>query len=546
MLSVNWYMPPTVDETRTFRFEYDVIGGLRVYDSASGPRQQIWWTAISSEVTDIAPIESASFTIQLPTAVDLASVVLDGPGSTDPKEHSADGQVFIWTTDSMSSGDALEARLEFPALVNATAPAWQQADDEQRIREQDRDSRQALLKILMGAAGLLAITAGGIGLYGVWYTKGRDPGVGAVASYLSEPPDDLPPGAAGALVDEFVNERDVVATMVDLAHRGVLNIKETEEGTLFKRRDYTVELKANSPELKPFEQAFVTAILGGVEPGTTVSLSQARERFSNKSSSIKRQLYEELVKRGYFPVSPETTRDRYRGVATTALVGGAIALAIFGGRIFDISGWIILPIIGIALVLWALYVVSKYMPKKTFAGAETAAKWRAFKRYLSDLDENRATEGSSALFEKYLPYAVAFGIEHSWVNKFAQAGTSAPGWYEGTGGGGWYDPEMRRYPRRRGSSWGGWVVPSGGGGTSSGGGVDIPDIPGPQEASDKAGKSLQSLSGGLFDLFDVAGTAFKAFGGGRSGGFSGGGRSFGGGGGGGHSGGGGGGGRGFG
>ena len=63
-------------------------------------------------------------------------------------------------------------------------PAWQQADDAQRIREQDRASRDALLKLLLAGAALLTLTAGGVGLFGLWYTRGRDPGVGAVASYL--------------------------------------------------------------------------------------------------------------------------------------------------------------------------------------------------------------------------------------------------------------------------------------------------------------------------------------------------------------------------
>ena len=55
----------------------------------------------------------------------LHDVVLDGPGSTIPTDHTQDGRVWTWSVANMSSGDSLTARLEFPALVNATAPAWQ-------------------------------------------------------------------------------------------------------------------------------------------------------------------------------------------------------------------------------------------------------------------------------------------------------------------------------------------------------------------------------------------------------------------------------------
>ena len=555
-LNVRWYMPRTVDQQRTFILEYDIIGGLRVYANEAGePRQQIWWIAIGEEVTEIAPVEEASFTIELPTGVDLATVVLDGPGSRDPAEHTSDGQTFTWTVSGLESGDSLEGRLEFPAIVEATAPAWQTEDDERRLREQDRDGRDALLTLMMVGAGLLTVTAGGIGLLGFWYTQGRDPGVGEVASYLSAPPDDLPPGAAGALVDEEVNERDIVATLVDLGRRGVLKITEGEEGQRFGGRGFTIEILEHKEELRPFERAFVTAIMGGdAKPGSAVDLGAAKSRFSSQVDTIRSHMYDELVKRGYFPVSPETTRSGYRSKIRIGFVILTVGLFVIGGRLIDISGWVIVPIAAITLFLTAFYQLAQHMPRKSVAGAEGAAKWRAFKRYLDDLDDKNAVEGADDIFQKYLPYAVAFGLERSWVRKFANAGAPAPEWYGGFGGGyggDWWQGGGRG-PRGRRNSWGGgWIgtPPStyGGGSGGSGGGIDMPGMPDFQGASDRGAKSLQSASGGLMDLLDLAGTAFGAFGGsggGRSGGFSGGGRSFGGGGGG-RSGGGGGGGRGF-
>lgn len=557
-LEVRWFMPRTFNEQRTFVLEYDVIGGMRVYaDEAGQARQQIWWIAIGEEVTEVAPVRDATLTIELPTAVDLANVVIDGPGSREPAEHSADGQTFTWSASDLDSGNSLEGRVEFPAIVEATAPAWQAQDDETRLREQERDSRGALLTLLMAAAGLLTLTAGGVGLLGLWYTQGRDPGVGAVASYLSEPPDDLPPGAAGALVDELVNERDIVATLVDLGRRGVLKIEESSDDSLFGGRGFTIELRDHKEQLNPFESAFVTAIMGGVTPGTSVDLGAAKSRFSRQVETIKSHMYEELVKRGYFPVSPESTRSKYRKGTMSILVGGGVLLGIFGNRLFGISGWIIFPVIAVVIMAIAAYQVAAHMPRKSLAGAESAAKWRAFKRYLDELDQDRATAGASELFQKYLPYALAFGIERSWVHKFAAAGAPAPEWYGGFGGGGgWFDGGMTVPSGRRRNSWGGgWVgFPSTGyggegGSRDSGGGFDVPGLPDIQGASDRGSRSLQSASGGLMDLLDLAGAAFEAFGGsggGRHGGFSGGGRSFGGGGGGGgRSGGGGGGGRGF-
>jgi hypothetical protein len=191
------------------------------------------------------------------------------------------------------------------------------------------------------------------------------------------------------------------------------------------------------------------------------------------------------------------------------------------------------------------------MPRKTPAGAEAAARWRAFKKYLDDIEQYEDLTEAQDVFERYLPFAIAFQIDRSWVQKFAAVRTPAPGWYDEGGTvfmPGTYGP-ARGMGRRRGGPDviflpGGWP---GGGGSASGGGLGdiggdggdgwgMPDL---QGGSDAAGRSLQNASSGLFDLFN---TASSVFGGGSSGGRGGGwgGGGFGGGGGGGFSGGGGG------
>lgn len=109
----------------------------------------------------------------------------------------------------------------FPPLVRATKPAWQDASDrrEQVIRE--RGPQRTLL--FLGLALLIAI-GGGLAVLTAWWTQGRDPEVGPVPDILVTPPAELPPAVVGALVDEHVDQRDIVATLVDLGRRGILQI----------------------------------------------------------------------------------------------------------------------------------------------------------------------------------------------------------------------------------------------------------------------------------------------------------------------------------
>ena len=53
--------------------------------------------------------------------------------------------------------------------------------------------------------------------------------MGLIADYLPEPPSDLPPGIAGTLIDESADMQDILATILDLARRGAIEIEEVEE-----------------------------------------------------------------------------------------------------------------------------------------------------------------------------------------------------------------------------------------------------------------------------------------------------------------------------
>src|SRR5699024_8704865 len=73
--------------------------------------------------------------------------------------------------------------------------------------------------------------------------------------------------------------------------------------------------------------------------------------------------------------------------------------------------------------------VSRRMPRKTRHGAEAAARWRAFRTYLADIRKYEKLETATELFDRYLAYAVAFGLEQRWVREFERAGAPVPGWY---------------------------------------------------------------------------------------------------------------------
>ncbi len=558
LVKVQWGFTSTSNRERTFVVEYDVFGALRSYlnpEPPTEPNQQIWWNAVPEEITEVAPVRASTVRFILPRAVDPAQTLADRNQDGEPDEVQTDGRIFTFPEErNLTAGDSFEPRLQFPAMLNVAPPSWQTTDDAQRRKAEEVEGRSAVLNVIFIGIGLLLAVGGGMGAYGLWYARGRDPHAGLVADFLPEPPDDLAPGAAGTLLDETADEQDVVATLVDLSHRGIVRMEETSAAGFLgfgSGRDFLLTLVKGNPEVRPFEADLLRSLFGNeLTEGETAKLSEVKPRFESAKPQMKADLYAELVRHGYFSGSPEETRSRWARVGTIALVlavlGGCLGIAAMG----NLAPWILFPAAVLVVLALILRRLSGAMPRKTPAGSEAAAKWRAFRKYLDDIEKYERIDGAPEIFDKYLPYAVAFGLERSWVEKFATVQAPTPAWFGGGFGGPLggeiFDldpyPGRRRYGRGYGGYGGGTVIIPGGGGFGSfggggqGGGIDAGDgggfnFPDLQGSSDRAGRSLQSSSDNFFDMLGTAAEVFGGFsGGGRGGGWGGGGGGFGGGG----------------
>lgn len=550
MVNLDYAFPRTsYGDERHVVLEYDLYGALRVYEDLEPANQQLWRVPITRDVTSVAPIESSTVSITLPEEVSEADIV------AFPESPEIDGRTFSWTRTDLGEGDTFEVRLQFPPITQATVPSWQELDDQRRQEQEAREEREAVAGTALLGVGLLILVVGGLGFSLAWYTRGRDPHVGMVADYIATPPDDLSPGAAGTLVDETVQVRDVLATVLDLARRGAIVIHEAgrDEGLFGLGGGFTHEFELKDPDIaeRSFERKLLDVMFGvGAEPGKRVSMTEFRQRYTASAAEIADGFYDELVSHGYFPESPERTRKRWGGIAVAVPVITAVVVFVAVQMADVTTGWVWFVVV--AAILVALYAsrLARHMPVKTRQGAEAAAKWNAFKRYLDDIDEREQLEESKEIFERYLPYAVAFGLEQSFVRKFAAAEVPMPGWFDGGAFGIPGDPHRPVRRGRRtvviGNPWFGGYPGQGFGGQQSGGSGgdgDFGGFPDLQDMSDSGGRTLQSGSDSFFDMLNTAaraftsssgrsgGGSFGSFGGG--GGFSGGGSSGGGGGGGG-------------
>jgi uncharacterized membrane protein len=430
----------------------------------------------------------------------------------------------------------VEVGLEFPhGVVTASPPPWQLAVEAEEERQRQLQPFRDLANLAFGGLAFLILIGGGIGLYSMWYTRGRDLPVGKVAEYLREPPDDLPPAVVGTLIDETADTRDVLATLAWLGNKGALQIIDASTEGFFgigATRDFRFVRLTTAEPLAPYEQVIMNTIFGR---GDETMLSSLKGKLLAQMPVIQQHLYNEVVQRGYFPNNPEYTRRNYRfmgfGLVALAVILGFLA----GPTIASFAGWVFLPLGSVVIIGLILALAAQAMPRRTRAGVMATAKWKAFGRYLANVEKYEELGQAREIFARYLPYATVFDLEKSWVRKFAEVSTPAPVWY---GPGVFIDDRGYRYRRGPYSSQG-----YGGGeardvpveAAPSGGGFDVQDM------SDSFAGSLQDASDSLLDMFDSAGSVFSSpppsstgsggFGGGGGGGWSGGGGGGGGGGG---------------
>ncbi len=491
-LDVVWYFPPTANSTHTYQLRYLVHQAVRVPPILAGSTcgtdgPVVDWNAIPADHN--FGINQAQVILALP-----APVMSDAQGpfartyGTDAQVVSSDGgRSLTFTSGYIPAQQGMEICAVMPqGTITGGQPAWQAAEAAQQQRDAVIGSAALICAIPLLLFGLL-------GMLALYYTRGRDPEVGLVAEYLSEPPSNLPPGVAGTLIDEHADLQDILSTLVDLARRGKLDMQEQKSQGWGMGADFVFRrTSADLSDLRPYERVLLDKVFGG---GSERRLSELRQKFYVAIPGLKEMLYDEVVKEGFFRRSPESVRSTYRVAGGlllgAAFVGGIVAMSLVN------SGSVICPFASAGLVGLVMLFVAGAMPARTRKGAEESAKWAAFKRYLQNTEKYTDLAAAKDQFERYLPYAIAFGLERTWISRFARVpDMPVPTWY---------------YP---------WGIPYGSygrGGMSLGtpaaqGGM--PQVAGAGQApslgnlSDRMAGGLQSMSSGLLTMLNTAGTTF--------------------------------------
>lgn len=477
------------------------------------------------------PIEAASASVRLPSTVPGAEMRLEaytGPEGARNRDYEAgldlDSAASFRTTVPLAPGEGLTIVVGWP---------------KGHVREPSR--RQRAEWFLADNGGLIASAVGLLALifyYALaWSRVGRDPDPGIVIPRYT-PPKGYSPASMRFVRRMGYDDKTFTAALVNLAVKGHVIIHEDGGGYVLEKSG------ENGDRLAPGEAALMRRLFSA---GRQVTLKQFNHKLIKSALGAHDGSLELDYEKRYFktnalytalgvvisvatlaaailmtPSMPEMAVAGFMVVwlsgwtfgvfalsravamawrnaggivgASSALFLTVFAVPFFGAEIVGVfmlakAAGVVLVVTLLALIFvnWLFY---ELMKAHTRLGRKLLDQIEGFYDYLvvAEGDELRfkhPPEKTPALFEQYLPYAIALDVEDVWGEKFSDVIAKArrdgsyshPNWYRGPS---WRSRSLGTFSSSLGSSLASTVSSastapgsssgSGGGGSSGGGG----------------------------------------------------------------------------
>ncbi|MBZ5663189.1 MAG: DUF2207 domain-containing protein [Acidobacteriia bacterium] len=404
------YIPGAADATRVVNIDYSVRNGVRFFNGYD----EFYWNVTGNDWP--VPIDHASAFVTLPdnAAGGLRAQAFTGAYGSKQSEATAEvrgADVLSETTGPLPMRGGLTIDIYIPQGA-LKAPS-------------------ALTKFgwFLGSNPVVFLPFFTLAvMFGLWHFAGRDPDPGVSVAPQYEPPKGMSPAETGTLMDDTIHPRDITSTIVDLAVRGYIRIEEKVDTFLvFHHKDYLFTLLKPAEQwggdLTPHERVMLENIFLS---GTGTRLSDLKNRFYTVIPVVRQDIMSALKKKGIYTLDPESAN----GYSIVAAV--VIALIVVGVQVL---GWMNLfysvpLLVGSALVsalIWWLF--ARQMTAKTVSGARTHVAVLGFQEFMNRVDADRIKRMPPDTFEKFLPYAMALGVEHHWAQAFDGIIKDPPSWY---------------------------------------------------------------------------------------------------------------------
>jgi uncharacterized membrane protein YgcG len=467
---VEWYYSAK-DESRVWTLHYKAHGAVTFLKD----KDELYWNVF----TDLdAPVRTATALVRIPAQFtsDLlsASVYVYPPAQATYSIEAPDRAHF--------SGSNFYAKTPF-----TIAFGWPRGV----VSKQDY-WLDVIATHIVALLGTIMIFLTILTMIVYWYmTEKCNTGRGTIIAQY-EPPQQLRPAMADVITKERVSSKAWAATIIDLAVRGFVSIKEDEPRTkdyvvsiisgivfagflfffftligitehngaflvipvlalivtivrvlfrsagrareLFIPKHYTIDTLRewkDATDLEDYEKEYLRALFGAHTRFSTREMREdpkrARELYM-EMRLVEKKLIEE-VESDTAAYDVKLSREGYGIGFIILVVSITIALTVFlPGVRENAPAQLFFILLSCSATI---YLFMRFEARLSKQGQILKEEWLGFKLYLETAEKYRLQNLTPELFEKFLPYAIIFGVEKKWGKAFDSIGVPPPSWYSG-------------------------------------------------------------------------------------------------------------------
>ncbi|MDB5176165.1 MAG: hypothetical protein JWM81_1023 [Candidatus Saccharibacteria bacterium] len=417
----------TVTGEQSYVIDYTLHNVISFYNDHS----ELYWD-VNGDQWD-QPFETVTASLHLPSDVQLDSTKTARCFTGSYGSHDANCMVYNDGRDIIFATTSVLAPRQTLSYVTAFKTGYFTAPT----------AVDRVKNYVVPAAKLLALPlVVFITSFTIWFRFGRDAkGRGTIVPEYA-PPDNMTPLQVGALIDFEVDDKDLTATIVDLAIRGYITIIEQKVVRLkiYSKLLYNFELANDDfSKLNSNEITLMNAIFQDKPIGTQVDVAGLKNSLYTTATALKKSVNKQLKADGYFRSSAGKPGTN---IAATILIAAFLAAFI----LIEVGGGLLIASVIISTVIVILF--RRVMNARTTKGVLANEKVAGLKLYLQTAEADRikmlqspdapyAAQGTGPartvdLFEKLLPYAIILGVETQWAKQFADLYKQPPSWFNGS------------------------------------------------------------------------------------------------------------------
>ena len=411
----------TISGVHQYEIDYVVRGAVVKFTDGS---EGLYWNAVSPSGWQVA-IAHASSTLTAGAGILTGSpVCYTGPaGSTAACTQSTlPGGGFQFDA-TPGGGITIQARVQAGAVVYRP------------LVRPKVDPLQVLFALLATVLGVASL---------VWLVrfKRRNRIAGPIIAQYEPYPDPdtkqpIEPMYAGLIVDQHLDQRDITAAILYLATNGYITIKRTEKkiAWVVPVDDHELTLvRPLSPDAEPILKKTMELLTFDNHPGEMISLYSLQH--DRRQQRANYQVRMDIISLGVTYLREHGYTEALHKVLrrTRELVWGTIGVML-AAAVLIVYGFYVAVVILVAsgIVFVLIAATDRLTPK----GYEAKNYLEGFKLFLSVTDKDRFAfhddpAKNPQTFMQYLPYAVAFGVEHKWAKVFEGLSIPQPEWYSST------------------------------------------------------------------------------------------------------------------